>query len=319
MKKMLIDDVDLKQLRAFLLVAEHQSFSHAAKVSGLSQPSLSRLVRQLEQVLDLSLFDRYQRPLQLTEAGQFYQQKLQTILLELEQASLLAKNLASAKRVLNIGFVPSVLYGLLPNVVAKMRLDFTSLEIYLKDISSYQQVSALKAGEIDVGFGRFFQEDGDIRQILLRHEVYTVALPNFHPLAQKSVLKIADLVNENLILYHQTHLPKASGVGAGMGITEPLLHIFSRYGITPAQTTRVNDLQVALGLVAGGLGVTLVPDGLKTVRPKQIAYVKLLHENATSPIYLYTLSSPKPEVRQLLEVVYQIYEDRGITYRKQQI
>ena len=83
-------------------------------------------------------------------------------------------------------------------------------------------------------------------------------------------------------------------------------------------TTTVSDLQVALGLVAAGEGITLVPASLKTVRTEQIVYRRLLHENATSPIYLHTLKDfVHPKIPDLLSAIYQVYERRGITYRKQ--
>ena len=83
-------------------------------------------------------------------------------------------------------------------------------------------------------------------------------------------------------------------------------------------TTTVSDLQVALGLVAAGEGITLVPASLKTVRTEQISYQRLVHENATSPIYLHTLKDiVHPKIADLLQATYAVYERRGITYRRQ--
>ena len=83
-------------------------------------------------------------------------------------------------------------------------------------------------------------------------------------------------------------------------------------------TTTVSDLQVALGLVAAGEGITLVPASLTTVRTEQISYQRLVHENVTSPIYLHTLKDfVHPSISELLNAIYQVYEERGITYRRQ--
>lgn len=83
-------------------------------------------------------------------------------------------------------------------------------------------------------------------------------------------------------------------------------------------TTPVSDLQVALGLVAAGEGITLVPASLKTVRTEQISYQRLIHEDVTSPIYLHTLKDfIHPKIPDLLAATYRVYEKRGITYRKQ--
>ena len=321
--------MDLKQLNAFIAIANLQSFSAAAKTTGLSQPSLSRLLKQLEGELGVTLIDRYHRPLQLTEAGQFFYDKVRTLLTELDTITSMTQRLAAPSSILNIGFVPSVLYGLLPDIIATLKLQDPDIEVNLKDISSYQQIEALKSGEIDIGFSRFSHQDPWIQQILLRHERYVVALPKAHPLAHIPEQRLIDLANNRLILYHQTHLPaqinnnSATSKTDGKAIianteTEPLLHLFAQYGITPFMTTKVSDLQVALGLVAAGEGITLVPASLQTVRTEQISYQRLIHENVTSPIYLHTLKDfIHPKIPDLLNATYQVYERRGITYRRQ--
>lgn len=315
--------MDLKQLNAFIAVAELRSFSAAAKKTGLSQPSLSRLLKQLETDMGVMLIDRYHRPLHLTEAGSFFYDKISSILAEVDTVVSMTQRLSAPSSVLNIGFVPSILYGLLPDVIARLKQSSPEIEVNLKDISSYQQMDALKSGDIDVGFGRFAHQDPWIQQILLRHERYVVALPKAHPLAHVREQRLIDLANNRLILYHQTHLPISNDGNQPQSatteqITEPLLYLFAQYGISPFMTTIVSDLQVALGLVAAGEGITLVPASLKTVRTEQISYQSLIHENVTSPIYLHTLQDfVHPKIPELLSAIYHVYEQRGITYRRQ--
>ncbi len=338
--------MDLKQLNAFIAVAELRSFSAAATKTGLSQPSLSRLLKQLETDMGVMLVDRYNRPLHLTEAGSFFYDKISTILTEMDTVVSMTQRLSAPSSELNIGFVPSILYGLLPEIIAMLKQSNPEIEVNLKDISSYQQIDALKSGDIDIGFGRFAHQDPWIQQILLRHERYVVALPKAHPLANVREQRLIDLANNRLILYHQTHLPilpisttvtpvanktvnnksvnnkKPNRLHnqplSTEPVTEPLLYLFAQYGISPFMTTTVSDLQVALGLVAAGEGITLVPASLKTVRTEQISYQSLIHENVTSPIYLHTLKDfVHPKIPDLLVAIYQVYEQRGITYRRQ--
>ena len=320
--------MDIKQLHAFVAVAELQSFSAAAQKTGLSQPSLSRLLKQLETDMGVLLIERQHRPLQLTEAGAFFYKKVDTLLIEMQTITSMTQRLANPSPELRIGFVPSVLYGLLPEIIATLKQQHTDIAVRLCDISSYQQMQALKAGEIDVGFGRFFYQDAWTQQILLRHERYVVALPKAHPAAHVPEQRLSDLAQQHLILYHKTHLPARQVLRAPSPdtapstaeppITEPLLHIFAQHGVTPLMTTEVSDLQVALGLVAAGEGVTLVPASLQSVRTAQIAYQPLWHENVTSPVYLHTLKDrPHPRVPDLLAAIYEVYEQHGITYRRQ--
>lgn len=316
----------LDHLQAFIEIAQQQSFSQAAKALNTSQPSLSRKLKQLEKSLGVTLIDRYHRPLKLTPAGQFFYDKISAVLTEIDTISQMTRRMVSPNHALNIGFVPSVLYGLLPEVIAVLKQSCPDLEVTLNDISSYQQIAALKSGDIDIGFGRFFHHDPWICQILLRHERYVAALSKQHPLASNPApLSLKDLTNNRLILYHQTPLPAPNSLQADAEVfaadefeSEPLLHIFANYGLTPMATTKVSDLQIALGLVAANEGVTLVPQALQSLRPEQICYRKLIHEAVTSPIYLHTLKdAPHPAVHQLLQAVYHVYEQRGITYRPQ--
>ena len=333
--------MDLKQLNAFIAIADLRSFSAAAAQTGLSQPTLSRLLKQLETDMGVELVDRYHRPLHLTEAGTFFYDKISTILTEIDTVTSMTQRLSAPSSILNIGFVPSVLYGFLPEIIAMLKQASPDIEVNLKDISSYQQIDALKSGEIDIGFGRFAHQDPWIQQILLRHERYVVALPKSHPLAHVRDQRLIDLANNRLILYHQTHLPVSATITKSANaklntnkqnsrstneptsfsepITEPLLHLFAQYGISPFMTTTVSDLQVALGLVAAGEGITLVPASLQTVRTEQISYQRLVHENVTSPVYLHTLKDfVHSNIPDLLTAIYQVYEQRGITYRRQQ-
>lgn len=316
--------MQLKRLTAFHTVAQLQSFSEAVAVTQLSQPTLSRLIRQLEDEIGVELIDRYHRPLQLTAAGKFFYEKIDSILKDLDSSIILTQKMAHPPDTLNIGFVPSVLYGLLPTIISRIKQRLPNLAVHLKDISSFKQVSALKSGEIDVGFGRFAHDDANIKQLLLRHERYVAALPLDHPLSQSQNIHLSQLQDSRVILYHQTLLPVVNLAPSLLGkfdspafISEPLLHLFAKQSALPHQTTKVSDIQIALGLVAAGEGVTLVPDSLRSVRTDQINYHKLVHEDATSPIYLCALQSPiNPALPTLLDVIYGIYEERGITYRR---
>ena len=89
--------MDIKQLNAFITIANHKSFSAAAANTGLSQPSLSRLLKQLETEMEVELVDRYHRPLHLTEAGMFFYDKISAILTEIETVTSMTQRLCSAK------------------------------------------------------------------------------------------------------------------------------------------------------------------------------------------------------------------------------
>lgn len=301
----------LEQIQYFIHVAGTGSFSQSARLLGISQPSLSRHIGQLEMALGQTLFDRYRRPLTLTPAGEFFLMHVTPNITQLKQTIELTKNFQKTNtKTLTIGFVASILYGLLPDIIATLRKRAPKIEVRLVEVGSNAQIQALKTGEIDVGFGRFLCDDGFVRQTFLRHERLVAALPIYHPFAlrDKSLgVSFKELAGETLILYHRTLLPTAQGD------SDQLLHLFSQHQLTPKHTTKASDIQIALGLVSGGVGVTLVPESLQTVRTSQIHYHQLHHENATSPIYMNTLSeSAHPHIKDLLAATYEVYERHQI-------
>lgn len=314
--------MNLKELEYFIHVAKSGNLSESAKALGISQPSLSRNIQQLESYLDVALFDRYHRPMVLTAAGEIFFQRINKNMQELYQTIDMIRHFERPKpHSLTIGFVSSVLYGLLPQIIAHLKKHHPYLEIKLVEISSEQQIHALKNREIDVGFSRFSHQDDWIKQIFLRRERLLVALPITHPLANKQKpigIKLEELRDDNILLYHRTLLTTtANNTDIPIAKIDQILYLFAQYHLSPSTTTRVRDLQIALGMVAAGEGITLVPDSLKLVRADQIHYHQLSHEDMTSPIFLNLLAiDAHPAIALLLESLYAVYEEKGITYTR---
>lgn len=256
--------MNLKQLNAFIHVANTGSMSQSAKDLGLSQPTLSRHIAQLEQLLGQALIDRYRRPMTLTPAGEFFYLHAQKSVGELNELIALTQNFGKSSNTLTIGFVASILYGLLPEIISKLKSILPSLDIKLIEVSSNDQIHALKSGEIDVGFGRFLLPDDFVKQIFLRHEPLAVALPIQHRLANSSSIPLRELIDETLILYHRKPMILGSGEHS-----DPLLHLFYERNLTPLHINKARDIQIALGLVSAGEGVTLVPKSLPPCVPNR--------------------------------------------------
>lgn len=313
--------MELKQLDYFLHLANTGSMSQSAKALAISQPTLSRSIAQLEYILQVELFEREHRPLQLTRAGEYFKKHIEQPLADLNQAIQLTQNLKQQQDCLRIGFVASILYGLLPEIISQLRQDLQQsllhLDIKLFEINSEQQLQSLKSGEIDVGFGRFYHQDHFIKQIFLRHERYVVAVPKHHSFAKQAEqlpdfsLKLSSLLNETFILYH-----RSPNIITSLQHTDPLLQFFEQKGLACPPTLKVRDLQIALGLVAAYEGITLVPESLKTVRQEQICYIPLWHEDVTSPMFINLLAKSEHfALPLLLQAIYRVYERHGITYK----
>jgi DNA-binding transcriptional LysR family regulator len=198
-----------------------------------------------------------------------------------------------------IGFVGSILYGPLPGMLRRFQTTYPSIRIDMQELTSVQQVTALKDGSIDVGFGRLHVEDATIQREVLIEEPLVVALPIGHSLLDRAEpLSLAALISEPLIVYPVTPRPSYA--------------ILQQRGLKPALTREVRELQTALGLVAAGVGLSIVPDAVQRFRRDEIVYRALQDQTATSPIIMCSRASDQsPEVAEFLKLVQELYKKSG--------
>ena len=303
--------MELRHLRYFVAVAEEKSFNKAAERLFISQPPLSRQIKQLEEEMGVVLIDRDQRPLKLTEAGVFFYEHAIQILRKSDNLRAMTMRKGIFDGSLSIGFVASILYGTLPRVISRFRKVYPNIEIKLHELNSWQQTQALTNGKIDVGFGRLLFEDASVRRILLREESLVVAVPIDHHIMQQKrrTITIADLSSENLLLYPKAPRPS---------FIDYILGLFEARNIEPNSFSEVSELHVALGLVAAGEGVTIVPRALENLRGTEIGYIPFEDGLLTSPIIMNVRHFDKSELlKTLLEVSYQIYDEEGFDYQRE--
>lgn len=293
--------MDVRPLRYMVTVANLGSFTRAAEKLGIAQPPLSRQIQQLEQELGVILFERKSRPLALTSAGRFVYERAQEILERIEAMQMMSRRLGKlGQGRFAIGFVGSTLYGALPEVLRRLRLAYPALEIELKEMTTLQQAAALKRGEIEVGFGRLHFEDAKIQREVLREEALIAAVPIGHPLLNKiGSLRLAELAAEPLIIYPNSPRPSYA---------DQVLDLFRKKDITLGILHEVSGLQTALGLVAAGIAVCLVPECVQQHRREDVIYRPIDDESAVSPIIMSYRSHDQPrEFNTMLELIRESY------------
>ena len=305
--------MELRHLRYFVAVAEEKSFNKAAERLFISQPPLSRQIRQLEEEIGVTLIDRDNRPLKLTEAGEFFYDHALQIIKKSDDLRAMTFRKGSFDHSLSIGFVSSILYGILPKVIARFREVYPNIEIKLYELNSWQQTQGLVDGKIDVGFGRLLFEDASIRRMVLREESLIVAVPINHALVKenRTSINLMDLTNENLLLYPTAPRPS---------FIDYVLELFEARNLKANYLTEVRELHIALGLVAAGEGLTIVPKTLEHLRSQEVSYIPFEDGHLTSPIVMSIRHFDKSELlKTLLDVTYQIYDEEGFDYKREKI
>ncbi|MFL9936534.1 LysR family transcriptional regulator [Paraburkholderia sp. RL18-103-BIB-C] len=299
--------MELRHLRYFVAVAEERNFTRAARRLNIAQPPLSRQIQQLEENLGVQLLERNSRPLKLTETGKFFYSHAAQLLSQTADLESMTRRVGNIERSLSIGFVGSTLYGMLPKIIRRFRDENTTVELSLHEMSTMDQIRALKDGHIDVGFGRIRHEDANIRRVILREEKMIVAFPEGHPLSvAKPVVALRDLVNETLIIFPKAPRPSYA---------DQVLSAFDDRGLKPRKIYEVRELQIALGLVAAGEGIAVVPSSVYGLKRDDVSYKELDDPTLVSPIIMSMRALDESrDIREMLELVYRLYEEEKIPY-----
>ncbi|MGE8179198.1 LysR family transcriptional regulator [Pseudomonas fluorescens] len=269
--------MELRHLRYFQVLGQTLNFTRAAERLHIAQPPLSRQIQQLEDELGVVLLERG-RPLRLTEAGRFFLEHSSALLEQLSKVCDNTRRIGLGEKTwLGIGFAPSTLYGVLPELIRRLRSNESlELELGLSEMTTLQQVQALKAGRIDVGFGRIRIDDPAIIQTVLNEDRLVAALPAGHPLLAGPI-SLTELANEPFVLYPGNPRPSYA---------DHVIALFESYGVSIKVAQWTNELQTAIGLVGAGIGVTLVPASVQLLHRDDIGFTPVLETNATSPIIL---------------------------------
>src|SRR5579864_3377690 len=299
--------MELRHLRYFVAVAEERNFTRAAQRLNMAQPPLSRQIQQLEEILEVQLFQRDSRPLKLTETGKFFYAHAVQLLAQTAELESMTRRVGNIERSLSVGFVGSTLYGMLPKIIRRFRSENGAVELSLHEMSTMDQIKALKEGRIDVGFGRIRHEDPSVRRVVLREERMIVALPVGHSLSlAKPVLSLHDLIGETLIIFPKAPRPSYA---------DQVLAAFHDRALKPYRIYETRELQIALGLVAAGEGISIVPSSVHGLKRDDVSYRELDDPNLVSPIIMsMRMLDESEDVKAMLELIYALYDEEEMTY-----
>ena len=287
--------MELRHLRYFQVLGETLNFTRAAERLHIAQPPLSRQIQQLEDELGVTLLER-SRPLRLTEAGRFFYEHANVLLEQLGKVCDNTRRIGLGEKTwLGIGFAPSTLYGVLPELIRRLRNhEALELELGLSEMTTLQQVEALKAGRIDVGFGRIRIDDPAIVQRVLVEDRLVAVLPSGHPLLGAPAT-LAQLAAEPFVIYPGNPRPSYA---------DPVIALFDAHGLSVKVAQWTNELQTAIGLVGAGMGVTLVPASVQVLHRADIGYTPIVETTATSPIILSRrVNDQSPGLNHCLQLV----------------
>ena len=258
--------MELRHLRDFVAVADELSFTRAAKKLHVAQPSLTQQIKLLEQELGVRLLDRIKGRVSLTEAGKvFLADSRRVIALSEDSVRAVQHFNRNETKQLKIGYVASLHYHLLPATLAAFQRAYPEVALNLFDMTCAQQLEALEADKIDLGFIGLRESlaGTDLQAEAVAFYQILVALPKGHPLSKKTKINLKELESHFFVGMSERNYP---------GWGEWMRRIVSEAGFAPRTLQEADGPLAVLAFVAAGLGVALLPEQVKLLAHPGVAF-----------------------------------------------
>ena len=293
--------MELRHLRYFLAVAEEGHITRAAERLGIQQPPLSQQIKALEAELDVQLFRRKPRGVELTEAGRVLLADARAVLTQLDHAVAATRRTARGEEGrIAVGFTSSASFH--PAVVRAIRSyrDANPLvALALEEGGTAELVDAVRREQLDVAFIR--TPVGDVAELVvapLLDEEMVAALPSGHRLMPDkpgATLPLPAFADETFILYRRR---------LGPGLYDAIIAACHRAGFSPRIGQEAPRMFSTLNLVAAGLGVSIVPASMQSLRMDGVVYGRLKGAPVNAPLRLaYRAGDAAPALRRFIELV----------------
>jgi DNA-binding transcriptional LysR family regulator len=284
--------IELRHMRYFQAVAEELNFGRAAEKLGIAQPNLSQQIKALEEIIGTPLFDRTQRSVRLTTAGEYFLIEARETLTHAQTAVVMAQRAGRGDEgKLEIGYVGSATYtGALINVVGAFRETSPKVDITLRELAMQDQLRQINGLTLDVGFIRPPVElPLGIGTSLILQESLVLAISDRHPMAAGDEIDLALLKDEPFVIpRHQ----------AGESFHKHTIDACASAGFQPRIGQQGAEFVTIISMVAIGLGVALVPQSCKCLSLPGVRFKRILQSEVLADLSLaYRKSESSTVVR----------------------
>ncbi|WP_433671061.1 LysR family transcriptional regulator [Klebsiella michiganensis] len=272
-------NIELRHLRYFIAVAEELHFGHAAARLNISQPPLSQQIQILEQQIGARLFARTNRSVSLTEAGRQFLADSRQILSQVDDAAARAARLHHGETgELRIGFTSSAPFiKAVSDTLSTFRRRYPDVHIQTRETNTREQIVPLNEGALDLGLMRNTQLPDTLVWERVLREPLLAMVPRDHPLASQPRVSLRELAREPFVFF-DPHV--------GTGLYDDILGLMRRYDLTPAITQEVGEAMTIIGLVAAGLGVSILPASFRRVQLLEMCWLPIEEQDAVSEMWL---------------------------------
>lgn len=281
--------MELRHLLYFKTVAEELHFTKAATKLFISQPPLSRQIKELEEELGVQLFVRNNKRVALTNAGKYFKTEVDTLFVRLEESKEVVRKIhEGVNGEFKIGYISSVYQSQLAEILKLMHQEFPYLKTSLFEVPTLSQIKALEQGGLDVGILRapVLSEKLKVESLFFDPFVVVVPLTDYKIHTQQELINF--LSKSPFIFFNKDFAPQYN---------QKLVEICQRMGFSPDITHEANNVHSILQLVEAGLGVSILPLSLKKQYAQlNVSFIELRDIPINTEVVLAYKESNKNEV-----------------------
>jgi len=261
------NQLEYRHIRYFLAVASELHFRRAAEKLFISQPALSRQIKEMEALLGYPVLDRHNRKVNLTPAGALLQTEFSQHLDSLNHSILRAKQLHQGDiGELRLGYVGSAMQQIIPNLLETYQRQYPEISFSLKEMENQNQLEALLSYQIDVGFVRLDKVPDGIERWIVLDEPFCLVLPAEHEMTRKKFKHLSQLRAAPYILFDPDYSPS---------YYDKVMHLFEESGFSPKVSHNTIHASSIYKLVEKGFGLSIVPVSLKSENLKGVKFIDL--------------------------------------------
>lgn len=292
--------MDLKRLRYFIAVADLEHFGKASQVVNVVQPALTRQIRQLEDELGVTLFDRSKRGVTLTDPGRHFLRQARDVVATYDRACAEVKLVAKGRLgALSVGFIEvTSWHGVVPNAIKAFRQSVPEVQLILHSMTSVDQLESIRDLRLDCGF--LYNGPGASRDLgaesVAEHRV-VLAVPQNSPFASRQSVSLRDLSDTPLISFNREQ---------STDYHDSLISALERAQVRRNVVYEAENESIMLALVNSGMGVALVNEGQMWRVPSGVVMLPVRDLQLRLRLGFYwNRSNSKPTVQRFREVLSQ--------------
>lgn len=263
--------MELRDINSFIEVANHKSFTKAAAHSYLTQPSLSKAIKKLEEELHVELFDRSTRHLRLTDAGQIVYQQGQKALAALSELDVLLEELMDVTAgTIKIGIPPLIGTLFFPDIARRFNQKYPKVSLELTELGAKLIRQLVEDGQVDLGIVVMSANEKKFNIYPFIQDEFVLYIHEDHPLAHKQSISLSELRDERFILFSKDFT-----------LHDHVIQACENHGFTPTISYQSSQWDLIVGLVSSKLGIALLPRLIYDKQTNSNVKIIPIEENST--------------------------------------